>query len=86
MGVTSRRLRRGADRRCHDRGLFSVTIGADGVRLAKHLERFNIIASSCATALEDIKAALTDDVPWGMSKKELFAFGHRPTACSLIGP
>lgn len=62
----------------HDRGLFSIIIGADGVRLAKHLERFNIIAKTCATALKDAEAALTDDVPSDMSKEEFFALGHNP--------
>jgi len=62
----------------HDRGLFSVIIGADGVRLAKHLERFNIIAKSCATALKDAETALADDVPSDMSKEEFFALGPNP--------
>lgn len=62
----------------HDRGLFSVIIGADGVRLAKHLERFNVIAKSCATALKDAETALADDVPSDMSKEEFFALGPNP--------
>lgn len=62
----------------HDRGLFSVIIGVDGVRLAKHLERFNIIAKSCVTALKDVEAALADDVPSDMSKEEFFALGPNP--------
>jgi len=59
----------------HDRGLFSVIIGADGVRLAKHLERFNIIAKTCGTALKDAEAALADDIPSDTSKEEFFALG-----------
>lgn len=62
----------------HDRGLFSVIIGTDGVRLAKHLERFNVIAKTCATALKDAEAALADDVPSDMSKEEFFALGPNP--------
>lgn len=62
----------------HDRGLFSVIIGADGVRLAKHLERFNVIAKSCATSLKDAETALADDVPSDMSKEEFFALGPNP--------
>jgi wobble nucleotide-excising tRNase len=62
----------------HDRGLFSVIIGADGVRLAKHLERFNAIAKTCVTDLKDAEAALADDVPSDMSKEEFFALGPNP--------
>ena len=62
----------------HDRGLFSVIIGAEGVRLAKHLERFNAITKSCATALKDAEAALADDVPTDISKEEFFALGLNP--------
>ncbi|OWK33700.1 AAA family ATPase [Sphingomonas dokdonensis] len=62
----------------HDRGLFSIIIGADGVRLAKHLENFNAIAKSCATALKEAEVALADDVPSDMSKEEFFALGPNP--------
>lgn len=62
----------------HDRGLFSIIIGADGVRLAKHLERFNAIAKSCATALKEAEVRLADDVPSDMSKEEFFALGPNP--------
>jgi wobble nucleotide-excising tRNase len=62
----------------HDRGLFSVIIGADGVRLAKHLERFNAIAKNCATGLKDAETALADDVPSDTSKEEFFALGVNP--------
>lgn len=62
----------------HDRGLFSIIIGTDGVRLAKHLERFNAIAKTCATDLKDAETALADDVPSDMSKEEFFALGPNP--------
>lgn len=62
----------------HDRGLFSIIIGADGVRLAKHLERFNAIAKTCSTALKDAEAALADDVPSDMTKEEFFALSPNP--------
>jgi len=62
----------------HDRGLFSVIIGADGVRLAKHLERFNAIAKICAADLKVAETALVDDVPSDMSKEEFFALGPNP--------
>lgn len=56
----------------HDRGLFSVIIGADGVALAKHLERFNTIARDCAGALKSAEAAIADDVPTDISREEFF--------------
>ncbi|WP_313444447.1 AAA family ATPase [Brevundimonas sp.] len=54
----------------HDRGLFSVIIGTDGVALAKHLERFNAIAKDCAGALKSAEAALSDDVPIDLNREE----------------
>jgi wobble nucleotide-excising tRNase len=62
----------------HDRGLFSIIIGADGVRLAKHLERFNGIAKTCATALKEAEVALVEDVPSDMNNEEFFALGANP--------
>lgn len=59
----------------HDRGLFPVIIGADGVRLAKHLEKFNSLAKISATVLSAAEIALADDVPAGMSREEFFALG-----------
>lgn len=56
----------------HDRGLFSIIIGADGVKLAKHLERFNMIARDCAGALKSAEAAIADDVPTDISREEFF--------------
>ena len=61
-----------------DRGLFSVIIGADGVRLATHLERFNVIAKKCATALKEAEAALATDIPSDMNREEFFALGPNP--------
>ncbi len=62
----------------HDRGLFSIIIGAKGVRLAKHLDRFNGLAKSCGAALKDAELALATDVPADMSKEEFFALGPNP--------
>jgi len=59
----------------HDRGLFSVIIGEAGVRLARHLERFNAYAKSSGAALKDAEAALADDVPTDLSNEEFFALG-----------
>lgn len=56
----------------HDRGLFSIIIGADGVALAKHLERFNIIARDCAGVLKSAEAALADDIPTDITREEFF--------------
>lgn len=56
-----------------DRGLFSVIIGAEGVRLANHLERFNVIAKAAAAKLKEAETALADDVPSDMTREAFFA-------------
>nr|WP_314467015.1 AAA family ATPase [uncultured Novosphingobium sp.] len=62
----------------HDRGLFSIIIGADGVRYAKHLDRFNIIAKNTGAALKAADAALTTDLPTDMGRDEFFRLGFNP--------
>lgn len=62
----------------HDRGLFSVIIGSDGVRLARHLDRFNILARTCAAALKVAETALANDLPSDLSKDEFAALGRNP--------
>ena len=62
----------------HDRGLFSVIIGTDGVRLAKHLERFNEIGKKTAAELKKAEAALADDKPKDMGLDEFFALAPNP--------
>lgn len=59
----------------HDRGLFSVIIGSDGVTLATHLERFNGIAKTSAVKLKEAETALRNDVPSDMGQDEFFALG-----------
>lgn len=56
-----------------DRGLFSVIIGEEGVRLANLLERFNSYAKAAASKLKDAEAALNDDVPSDMTREAFFA-------------
>jgi len=62
----------------HDRGLFSIIIGADGVRYAKHLDRFNVIAKNTAAALKTADAALMADLPSDMGRDEFFTLGANP--------
>ena len=62
----------------HDRGLFSVIIGEDGVRLARLLERFNTHAKIAAGKLKDAEAALDNDAPTDMSREEFFALAPNP--------
>lgn len=62
----------------HDRGLFSIIIGPDGVKLAKKLEFFNAAAKSTAGNLKDAEAALRDDVPTDMTMDEFFALAPDP--------
>lgn len=57
----------------NDRGLFSVIVGAEGVRLANHLERFNVIAKAAAAKLKEAEAALADDIPSDMTREAFFA-------------
>jgi wobble nucleotide-excising tRNase len=62
----------------HDRGLFSIIIGKDGVRLANHLERFNALAKAAAAKLKEGEDALADDVPRDLKQDEFFALAPNP--------
>jgi wobble nucleotide-excising tRNase len=57
----------------HDRGLFSIIIGEEGVRLANLLERFNNHAKGTAAKIKTAEAALNDDSPKDISREEFFA-------------
>lgn len=61
-----------------DRGLFSVIIGEEGVRLANLLERFNAYAKAAATKLKEAEAALADDLPSDISQEAFFALAASP--------
>lgn len=61
-----------------DRGLFSVIIGEEGVRLANLLERFNAHAKVAALKLKDAEAALEDDLPSDLSREAFFALAANP--------
>lgn len=62
----------------HDRGLFSVIIGKDGVRLATHLERFNEINRKTVAELKAAEVALAEDKPADMGLDEFFALAPNP--------
>lgn len=62
----------------HDRGLFSIIIGKDGVRLASHLDRFNEINKKTASELKAAEAALAEDKPSDMALDEFFALPPNP--------
>jgi wobble nucleotide-excising tRNase len=62
-----------------DRGLFSIIIGEQGVRLANLLERFNGHAKTAASKLKDAEAALADDLPSDMSREGFFALAANPS-------
>ncbi len=62
----------------HDRGLFSVIIGEEGVRLARLLDRFNAHAKITAGKLKEAEAALDSDTPTDMSREEFFALAPNP--------
>ena len=61
-----------------DRGLFSVIIGEEGVRLANLLERFNSHAKTAAGKLKDAESALNDDLPSDIKREEFFALAANP--------
>lgn len=62
----------------HDRGLFLVIIGREGVRLATHLNRFNEINRKTAAELKAAEAALAEDKPTDMGLDEFFALAPNP--------
>lgn len=62
----------------HDRGLFSIIIGNKGVKLATHLDRFNVIARQTSADLKAAEVALSDDKPADMELDEFFALGPNP--------
>lgn len=62
----------------HDRGLFSVILGRQGVKLGRQQNFFNGSAKKAAAVLKDTEKALNDDIPQGMSKEEFFAYSPPP--------
>ena len=62
----------------HDRDLFAIIIGEEGVRLNRLLERFKEYAKKAKTALDDAAEALADDKPSDLSYEEFFALGANP--------
>lgn len=63
-----------------DRGLFSIILGEEGVRLANLLERFNAYAKAAATKLKGAESALNDDLPSEMTREAFFALAANPSA------
>jgi wobble nucleotide-excising tRNase len=62
----------------HDRGLFSIIIGKGGVKLANHLEHFNVISKETSADLKAAEKALEEDKPSDMGLDEFFALGPNP--------
>jgi wobble nucleotide-excising tRNase len=61
-----------------DRGLFSVIIGEDGVKLAKLLEGFKARTKVTGAKLSDAETALKDDLPSDISREAFFAVAANP--------
>jgi wobble nucleotide-excising tRNase len=61
-----------------DRGLFSVIIGEDGVKLAKLLEGFKARTKVTGAKLSDAETALKDDLPSDISREAFFALEANP--------
>lgn len=62
----------------HDRGLFAIIVGEEGVRLNRLLERFKEHAKDSAAALKAAQEALAEDKPSDLSYEEFFALGENP--------
>lgn len=62
----------------HDRGLFSIIIGREGVKLATHLERFNDLNKKTSAELKLAEAALAEDKPADMGLNEFFSLAPNP--------
>ena len=56
----------------HDRGLFAIIVGEEGVRLNRLLERFKEYAKKAKTALDNAEEALADDEALLLSAREAF--------------
>jgi wobble nucleotide-excising tRNase len=57
----------------HDRGLFGVILGGDGVKLARQQEFFNEAAKIKTARLKQAEGALNNDIPSDQSREEFFA-------------
>lgn len=62
----------------HDRGLFAIIVGEEGVRLNRLLERFKEHAKKAKMALDSAEEALADHMPSDLSYEEFFALGENP--------
>ena len=63
----------------HDRSLFTIILGREGVRLARQQEFFNIVAKRTAVKLKNAESALSDDIPSDNTREEFFAFSPGPS-------
>lgn len=57
----------------HDRSLFGIILGRDGVKLARHQDYFNACAKRAASRLKEAEAALNNDIPSDQTMEEFFA-------------
>lgn len=63
----------------HDRSLFTIILGEEGVRLSRHQERINESAKRAASALKEADTALKGDAPADLSLDEFFALAPSAT-------
>lgn len=57
----------------HDRKLFGVILGSEGVKLAKQQEFFNASAKRTAARRKETETALVNDIPTDQTRMEFFA-------------
>lgn len=62
----------------HDRGLFAIIVGEEGVRLNRLLERFKEYSKKAKTELNNAEEALAEDKPSDLSHEEFFALAENP--------
>lgn len=62
----------------HDRKLFTVILGRQGVKLARQQEFFNGTAKAAAAKLKEAEAALANDIPADMTREEFLGFAPGP--------
>lgn len=68
----------------HDRGLFTVILGTEGVALIKHQDFFNAATKRTTSRLKEAETALKDDLPTDMTREEFFAFASNESVSKQL--
>lgn len=68
----------------HDKGLFWIIIGEEGVRLNKLFEKFSERGKVAASKLKTAEAALAEDLPTDINQEQFFALAANPAFASRL--